>query len=68
MKLISLEEDDIGHALQLTKSEYLRTLIPSEDIVENEPSSLPSHILSLNSLKTLPLVDQCKLLLKDGTF
>lgn len=66
MRLVCQNTDDVGHALSFTGDEYLKSLMPLEVEDGGTLPSLPSHVLSLNALKTLPLLDQIKLLLKDG--
>lgn len=45
---------------------YLRTLVPEDQEQAIIKPSLPSNVVSLSSLRALPLLDQCKMLLKDG--
>lgn len=52
----------------LTDTEYVRLLIPEDkEQIPLEPT-LPSHVLSLHALRALPILEQCRLLLKDGKF
>lgn len=46
--------------------EYIRRLVPEDQEQAIIRPSLPSNVVSFSSLKTLPLLEQCKLLLKDG--
>ncbi|VEN49181.1 unnamed protein product [Callosobruchus maculatus] len=65
-KLISDCTDDLNQTKVLSNSEYVKLLIPEDkEQVPLEPT-LPSHVLSLHSLRALPVLEQCRLLLKDG--
>ncbi|KAF5284395.1 hypothetical protein FQA39_LY17070 [Lamprigera yunnana] len=46
--------------------EYLRRLIPEDREQAIILPSLPSNVVSFSSLRKLPLLDQCKLILKDA--
>lgn len=66
-KLFSATNESTGHALSLTSSEYIETLIPAERDYSNTDSiSLTPNIISMKNLKTLPLPDQIMNILKDG--
>lgn len=58
--------DDIGQAQSLTKSEYIKLLVPDDQEQAVMEPTLPSHIISLHSLRSFPIQEQCRLLLKDG--
>lgn len=66
MKLLSEAQENVGEALNVKGKEYLRMLIPPDQEEAAVIPQQPSHVLSLNALKTLPLLEQCRLLLKDG--
>ncbi|VEN48219.1 unnamed protein product [Callosobruchus maculatus] len=66
LKLISDCTDDLNQTKVLSNSEYVKLLIPEDkEQVPLEPT-LPSHVLSLHSLRALPVLEQCRLLLKDA--
>lgn len=44
----------------------MKLLIPEDKEQTPLEPSLPSHVLSLHALRDLPLLQQCKLLLKEG--
>lgn len=46
--------------------DYLKRLVPEDQEQAIIRPSLPSNVVSFSSLKALSLVEQCKLLLKDG--
>ncbi|KAG5878014.1 hypothetical protein JTB14_025469 [Gonioctena quinquepunctata] len=66
LKLIADNTDDTGQAKNLTDSEYIKLLIPEDQEQTPLEPSLPSHMLSLHALRALPLLEQCRLLLKDA--
>lgn len=68
LKLISDNVEDIGQAKNLTDLEYVRLLIPEDKEQTPLEPSLPSHVLSLHALRAQPILEQCRQLLKDGTF
>lgn len=43
-------------------------LVPEDQEQTPLEPSLPSHVLSLHALRALPILEQCRLLLKDGSF
>ncbi|XP_055955127.1 DNA-directed RNA polymerase III subunit RPC5 [Patella vulgata] len=62
LSLIASKNDDISE-FHLHGREYLHTLVPSEKSEENARPEMPSNVLSLSHLRTLPLPDQIKSLL-----
>lgn len=66
LKLISENTDDIHQANNLSNLEYVKLLVPEDKEQTPLEPSLPSHILSLHALRALPLLEQCRQLLKDG--
>nr|CAI5834613.1 unnamed protein product [Callosobruchus analis] len=66
LKLISDCSDDLNQTNLLTNSEYVKLLIPEDKEQAPLEPTLPSHVLSLHSLRALPILEQCRLLLKDG--
>lgn len=65
-KLIAEDTDDHSQAMNITPTEYIRVLVPEDREEAQVAPSLPSHVMSLHSLRALPLLEQCRLLLKDG--
>lgn len=68
LKLISDNLEDIGQAKNLSDMEYVRLLIPEDKEQTPLEPTLPSHVLSLHALRALPILEQCRQLLKDGKF
>ncbi|KAJ8929805.1 hypothetical protein NQ314_017402 [Rhamnusium bicolor] len=66
MRLISDNVNDIGQDTNLADAEYLKLLVPEDQEQAPLEPSLPSHILSLHALRALPILKQCRLLLKDA--
>lgn len=66
LKLIADNTEDVSTATSLGDSEYLRLLIPEDQEQAPLEPVLPSHLLSLNALRALPLQERCRVLLKDG--
>lgn len=66
LKLFTENTEDIGQATNLNNTEYLRLLIPEDQEQAPLEPTLPSHLLSLHALRALPLLEQCRILLKDG--
>lgn len=66
LKLIADYTHDIGQTNDLTDTEYVKLLIPEDQEQTPLEPSLPSHVLSLHALRALPILEQCRLLLKDG--
>ncbi|CAH1987468.1 unnamed protein product [Acanthoscelides obtectus] len=66
LKLISDCADDLSQAKVLSNSEYVKLMIPEDKEQAPLEPTLPSHVLSLHSLRALPILEQCRLLLKDG--
>lgn len=68
MKLLSEGQENVGEALNVTGKQYLRLLVPPDQEEAAVIPQQPAHVISLSALKQLPLLEQCRLLLKDGTF
>ncbi|XP_030749285.1 DNA-directed RNA polymerase III subunit RPC5-like [Sitophilus oryzae] len=66
LKLISDNLYDIGQAQNLGIEEYVKLLVPEDQEHKPLEPTLPSHILSLHALRGLPLLEQCRLLLKEA--
>lgn len=60
-------EDEINE-LNIPHKEYLDYLVPPEAEADSSKPNLPTNVISLNNLKTLPLTEQVKILLKNGKF
>lgn len=65
MKLLSEGQDNVGMALNVSGKQYLKILVPPDKEEAIVFPSLPANVLSLTGLKTLPILEQCRLLLKN---
>ncbi|KAK9754708.1 RPC5 protein [Popillia japonica] len=65
-KLIAEDTDDHSQATNISATEYIRVLVPEDREEAQVTPSLPSHVMSLHSLRALPLLEQCRMLLKDA--
>lgn len=65
-KLMADSTSDISNVLNLPSDEYIKLLIPEDQEQSIMKPSLPCNVLSLHALRSLPLQEQCKLLLKDA--
>ncbi|XP_050511536.1 DNA-directed RNA polymerase III subunit RPC5 [Diabrotica virgifera virgifera] len=66
LKLMSDNTEDISQATTLGDSDYIRLLIPEDQEQTPLEPVLPSHLLSLNALRALPIQERCRVLLKDA--
>ncbi|CAG9857067.1 unnamed protein product [Phyllotreta striolata] len=66
LKLISDNTEDVSSATSLDEAEYLRLLVPADQEQAPLEPVLPSHLLSLNALRALPVQERCRVLLKDA--
>lgn len=66
LKLLAENTVPTSQAMNLTKKEYVRVLVPEDEgqVAKTEPSN-PSH-MSLHTLRGLPILEQCRTLLKDA--
>lgn len=60
--------DGAESALNVGTAEYLDMLISKEKTDRNIDSMLPSRVVCMHKLKQMALVDQIKVILKDGKF
>lgn len=69
-KLFSTSDESTGHALSLPSEEYVEILVPPErDFIDTDTDAPAStSICSMSKLKTFPLSDQIRQILKDGKF
>lgn len=66
-KLFCTSDESIEHALSLPSNEYVEILIPAERDFCNGDSLAPSNVcITMSKLKTFPLPDQIRQILKDG--
>lgn len=65
-KLFSTSDESTGHALSLPHNEYVEILIPAERDFSNADVPTTSNICSMSKLKTFPLPDQIRYILKDA--
>lgn len=66
LKLLTDNVDDVGQVKSLNNIEYVKLLVPEDKEQTPLEPTQPSHVLSLHSLRALPLLEQCRQLLKDG--
>ncbi|KAK9885386.1 hypothetical protein WA026_010883 [Henosepilachna vigintioctopunctata] len=66
LKLLAENLDNTNQANSLTEKEYIRLLVPEDQEQSSVEPALPSHVMSLHALRELPLLEQCRLLLKDA--
>ncbi|KAL3272754.1 hypothetical protein HHI36_014215 [Cryptolaemus montrouzieri] len=66
LKLLAENLEDTNQANCLTDKEYVRLLVPEDQEQSSVEPALPSHVMSLHALRALPLLEQCRLLLKDA--
>lgn len=68
-KLFSTSDESTGHALSLPSNEYVEILIPAERDFCNGDSAVPSNVcVTMSKLKTFPLPEQIRQILKDGKY
>ncbi|XP_069124051.1 DNA-directed RNA polymerase III subunit RPC5-like [Argopecten irradians] len=65
LKLVSSKGDDISE-FQIQPNEYLKMLVPPLGETQEEKPAMPSNVLSLTQLRTMPLPDQIKALLTNA--
>lgn len=65
-KLFSTSDESTGHALSLPSSEYVEALIPAERDFRDVDATISPNMYSMSKLKTFPLPDQIRQVLKDG--
>ncbi|OWF55981.1 DNA-directed RNA polymerase III subunit RPC5-like [Mizuhopecten yessoensis] len=65
LKLVSSKGDEISE-FQIQANEYLRALVPPLGETQEEKPAMPSNVLSLTQLRTMPLPDQIKALLTNA--
>lgn len=65
-KLFSNSDESTGHALSLPSDEYVEILIPPERDFINTDATSSSTVCSMSKLRTFPLPDQIRQILKDG--
>ncbi|XP_031623185.1 DNA-directed RNA polymerase III subunit RPC5 [Contarinia nasturtii] len=65
-KLFSTQDESTGHALSLPANDYVDILIPAERDFSNADISGASTVCSMSKLRTFPLIDQVRYILKDA--
>lgn len=67
-KLFTTNSSLTGHALCLTNKEYIELLVPPDELEITPTVELTkdSNVISREMLKTLPLIDQLKIVLRDS--
>lgn len=65
-KLFASGNESTGHALSLNNEQYVEKLISHENSEASLEAILPTKVISRVKLKTLPLTDQIKTILKDA--
>lgn len=66
MEMLCPPVDDAMNSLNMSKKEFLKSLLPA---AVEEPVPVvhqPNYVTSLNYIRTLPLLDQIRYLMKDG--
>jgi hypothetical protein len=66
-KLYCTKVDERVNELSLGMEEYLKSLVPAEE-TENSAALVGPSDISVKQLKLLPVVDQVRNLLREGTF
>jgi DNA-directed RNA polymerase-3 subunit RPC5 len=66
LKLIAESNEPTGQAMTLSDGEYVRVLVPEDEGQGTTEPSSPSHIMSLHTLRASPILEQCRVLLKDA--
>lgn len=64
-KLFAAKTEMTGHALSLSNQEYFDSLVVS-DAIPMEAESLQGTVIPRDTLKNMPLLEQLKVILKDG--
>lgn len=67
MQMSSCVNEDSVNNLELTKSQYLKILAPPLKEEQYSKANIPTYTTSLSYIRTLPLLDQIRTLMKDGT-
>ncbi|XP_056019128.1 DNA-directed RNA polymerase III subunit RPC5-like isoform X2 [Ostrea edulis] len=65
LQLYAGKGDELSE-FQLQPGEYLQTLMPETDQEQEEKPAMPSNVLSLTQLRTMPLHDQVRTLLTNA--
>lgn len=58
--------DESVNNLNLSSKQYLDLLAPPLKEEQFSKANIPSHTTSLSYIRTLPLLDQVRILMKDG--
>lgn len=66
MCLYAPHSQDVRHTVSLPNDNYTSQLIPKSEVDYEAPILLSDTAISIAALKTLPLVEQCRNLIKDG--
>lgn len=66
MNLYASQSQDIRHTLELPMNIYSKQLIPLADDLYEPVVNTSDSVISLAALRDLPLVDQCRNIIKDG--
>ncbi|XP_974028.2 DNA-directed RNA polymerase III subunit RPC5 [Tribolium castaneum] len=66
LKLIAENTEPTGQAMNLPDLDYIRVLVPEDEGQGTTEPSSPSHIMSLHTLRASPILEQCRVLLKDA--
>ena len=68
LELFCSSTDESVNNLKLSPNEYLKVLAPPMKDEEYMSRNNSNHTTSLAYIRTLPLLDQIRILMKDGTF
>lgn len=66
MEMISSSAEDSVNTLNLTRDKYLSLLAPPQKEEEITKAAIPNPSMSLKYIRTLPLLDQIRIFVKDG--
>ncbi|XP_060603033.1 DNA-directed RNA polymerase III subunit RPC5-like [Ruditapes philippinarum] len=66
LRSLSLKSEETSNEFHVESSEYLKMLMAHADEVQHEKPAMPSNVLSLTQLKSMPLSDQVKALLTNA--
>lgn len=66
MEMFSSSTEDSVNTLNLTSEKYLDILAPPQKEDEITKAAIPNPSMSLKYIRTLPLLDQIRIFVKDG--
>ena len=66
MEMFCPSVDHAINTLNMPKEEFLKTLLPSMAQEPTVVAKLPDHMKSINNIRSLPLIDQLRYVMKYG--